>query len=322
MNVLITGASGFVGRYTVKELVRRGHNVFALVRRTSAQRLLGVLGATALLGDLDKLPSHRKLPAHLDAVIHLAGVIKTRFSREFYRVNTQGTQELLRWLPKMVLQRFVHVSSISARGPNHDENDFEGQGPVSHYGKSKLKSEAILRQQLDAEQSVIVRPPVIYGPGDQATLPLFRLFQKGFFLSAAGAEQRLSFVHVEDVARLLAALVDSPLSHKSLIYPEDSSGGYTSSQIAQIAGQAFERPVQIKCLPQTLVGTLALANTLAGAALGFAPMFCWDKFLEMKQKFWICRNEDIFEKLDLPEPITLSQGLSQTRQWYAENGWI
>lgn len=310
-----------MGRYTAKELVRRGHNVFALVRRTSSRRLLNVLGATALLGDLDNLPGHRKLPGHIDAVIHLAGVIKARFNREFYRVNTEGTQKFLKWLPKMALQHFVHVSSISARGPNRNENDFEGQGPVSHYGKSKLKSEEILRQNLDPGQFTIVRPPIIYGPEDQATLPLFRLFHKGFFLSTAGRDQRLSFVHVEDIARLLAVFIDGAPA-RNCIYPEDGSGGYSVEQIAEMASTVFGRPIRIKSLPQTLVGSLAAMSSFTSGALGFAPMFCWDKFLEMRQKMWICQNDGCFEKLDLPEPISLSRGLAETQKWYLENGWI
>lgn len=321
MNILITGASGFVGRYTTKELVRRGHTVFALVRRTSSRRLLNVLGATALLGDLDNLPGHRKLPQRLDAVIHLAGLIKARFNREFYRINAEGTENLIRWLPKMALQHFVHVSSISARGPNRDENDLEGQGPVSHYGKSKLKSEEIVRQNLDQGQFTIVRPPIIYGPEDQATLPLFCLFQKGFFLSTAGRDQRLSFVHVEDIARLLAVFIDGAPA-RNCIYPEDGSGGYLVEQIAEMASTVFGRPIRIKSLPQTLVGSLAAMGGFASSILGFAPMFCWDKFLEMRQTFWICQNDGCFEKLDLPEPIPLSRGLAETQKWYLENGWI
>lgn len=319
MNILITGGSGFVGKYTLRELVARGHNVFALVRRASAMRFVRKMGATPLRGDLFNLPSHTKLPPP-DAVIHLAGAIKVNNSREFYRINTEGTTSLIRWLPKMALMHFVHVSSISARGPDPITEKLNQDAPVSHYGKSKLKSELEVLSLLDRDQVTLVRPPVIYGPGDKATLPLFRMFSKGHFL-ALNPEQRLSFVYVEDVARLLAAL--APLPATEIIYPEDGTpNGYSINDVIDTASQVFARPVHKHKLPLPFTA-LAAGLMSAGARLtGFSPLFCWDKFCEMKQAGWTCHSAGWFETLRLSQPIPLKEGMVRTRKWYEDCGWL
>lgn len=319
MNILITGGSGFVGKYTLRELVARGHNVFALVRRTSAMRFVRHMGATPLRGDLFSLPSHAKFPPP-DVVIHLAGAIKVSNSHEFYRINAEGTSSLIRWLPKMALMHFIHVSSISARGPDSISEKFNQDSPVSHYGKSKLKSESEVLSLLDRDQVTIVRPPVIYGPGDQATLPLFRMFSKGHFFTL-NPEQRLSFACVEDVARLLAAL--PPLPTTEIIYPEDGTpNGYSIKDITNTASEVFAKPVHRYKIPLPLTA-LAAGLMSAGAKLtGFSPLFCWDKFCEMKQSGWTCYNDGWFETLGLPQPIPLKEGMAHTRKWYEECGWL
>lgn len=314
MNVLVTGASGFVGKYTVRELIRHGHRVFALVRRRSAERHLNAMGATPLRGDLSHLPQTAKLPP-LDAVIHLAGVIKVKTNREFYEINTKGTEKLIRWLPKMALMHFIHVSSISARGPG----DAKTAGPVSHYGRSKLESENIVRDLLDPGQTTVLRPPVIYGPGDESTLPLFRMFARGHFLAVDPA-QRLSFAYVEDVARILAALV--PMPSTEIIYPEDGSKGYALTDVIQTASGVFDKKIRMHVLPKPVVGAAAVLTGFLGRVAGLSPLFSYDKFLEMRQTDWTCDNAGWFETLNLPEPVKLKAGMARARTWYKEQGWI
>lgn len=306
MKVLVTGATGFVGKVTVRELITRGHSVYALARQTAQFENLKKLGAKPFRGDLGNLPSRETLPG-FEAVIHLAGIIKASTPDTFYKVNTEGTQKLLEWLDVKILKHFVHVSSISARGPNHNKNDLTGTGPVSHYGKSKLQSESIVSAMLDPKQFTIVRPPVIYGPGDQATLPLFKMFAWGHFFCARKS-QTISMVYVEDVARLLATLVSKP--SQNVIYPDDGAQGHSLKEILKTASKIFGKPIRQHHLPKTLLASLAATTTVIGRLTGVPLMFNWDKFCEMQQEFWVCDNDGCFAKFNLPDPVSLAKGMA------------
>jgi nucleoside-diphosphate-sugar epimerase len=211
MKVLVTGASGFVGRATCEELVRREHEVVALVRRPGSEPP----GTHAQICDLtDAASLQEAVPSQrADAVIHLAAEIASqRDARKVREVNVEGTRRLLEACLSDGLSdgqaggrpRFVLASTV-VTGDAHGEL-LEPDKPLpveTPYGESKQEAEKLVRES--ALDAVIVRPAHVYGPGGWYAEELVkRLRQPGRFAVVGAGDNWWDVVRVEDVASALA----------------------------------------------------------------------------------------------------------------------
>ena len=128
-----------------------------------------------MFGDLVSGEGLRDALEGAGTVIHLAGVTKALSTSEYYSGNARATENLAQAVAKGAAIRLVHVSSLAAIGPSTDgtpvSEDAEPH-PVTHYGKSKLEGERIVRALVP--DAVIVRPAVVYGPRDTDVLQMFR----------------------------------------------------------------------------------------------------------------------------------------------------
>lgn len=319
--ILLTGATGFVGRHVAEELLRQGFKTIALARRPEALEDLSQNGLTVIQGDLHPASADFKLPP-LDAVIHLAGLIKARSAQEFNDVNCGGTTVLLNALAKQTNCRLVLVSSISARGPNASPVSLNGTAPVSHYGKSKLAAEDLVRARWPEAQTVIFRPPVVYGPGDTATLSLFRFMKRGIFPRLGVTPTRVSFVFVRDLARLLIQAATTPQINLGPHYPEDGSGGYAQADFVALAENVFARRLHTPFVPLWLVASLSQISESWGRLSGTTAFFSRDKYAELKEPYWFCSSASCFEAFPIKNVTGLKEGLRVTKNWYEENGWL
>jgi nucleoside-diphosphate-sugar epimerase len=207
MKVLVTGASGFVGRATCAELVRRGHEVVALVRRPGSEPP----GTKAQVGDLtdaaslqEAVPSQRP-----DAVVHLAAEIASqRNARKVLDVNVEGTRRLLEACAAAGRPRFVLGSTV-VTGDAHGEL-LEPDDPLpvqTAYGRSKQEAERLVRES--ELEGVIVRPSHVYGPGGWYADELVkRLRQPGRLAVVGRGDNWWDVVRVEDVATALASAAE------------------------------------------------------------------------------------------------------------------
>jgi nucleoside-diphosphate-sugar epimerase len=208
MRVLVTGASGFIGGVLCEELLRREHEVSALVRRPGSEPP-GTLAVAADLGDGERLA--RALAAERpDCVIHLAAEIASqRSERKLQDVNVHGTERLLdacRAVARVdsgVGPRFVFCSTVvtgDARGALLTE---EEPLPVeTPYGRSKQEGERLLFQS--GLPGVVIRPSHVYGPGGwYANELVSHLRQPGRFAVVGSGANTWDVVHVQDVAAAL-----------------------------------------------------------------------------------------------------------------------
>jgi nucleoside-diphosphate-sugar epimerase len=203
MKVLVTGASGFVGRATCKELGRRGHEVVALVRRPGSEPP----GTRAQICDLTDGASLQEGVSRqrADAVIHLAAEIASqRDARKVWEVNVEGTRRLLEACQADGGPRFVLASTVVTGDAHGGLLEPDKPLPVeTPYGESKQEAERLVRESdLDA---VIVRPSHVYGPGGwYAEEFVKRLRQPGRFAVIGPGDNWWDVVRVEDVATALA----------------------------------------------------------------------------------------------------------------------
>jgi nucleoside-diphosphate-sugar epimerase len=203
MRVLVTGASGFVGGPTCAELIARGHDVLALVRRPGSEPA----GTRAVRGDLaDGVALNSALAdARPEAVIHLAAEIGSqRDAEKIEEVNVRGTERLLAACRAADVRRIVFVSTVVTGDAHGAVLTEDAPLPVeTPYGRSKQEGERLVRDSgLDA---VVVRPGHVYGPGGWfAEEFVKRLRQPGRFAVIGRGDNLWDMVHVEDVARALA----------------------------------------------------------------------------------------------------------------------
>ena len=156
MRIAMTGATGYVGREVLTKLLRRDHEVRALVRRPDRAGPLGDLGVELVAGDLADAGALRTLVAGTDAVVHLVGIIAESGTQTFEAVHVRGTQALLAVARETGVTLFVHMSALGARGDS----------AATKYHRTKWAAEEAVRSSGVAH--VVLRPSIVAGPGNAA----------------------------------------------------------------------------------------------------------------------------------------------------------
>ncbi|HEX8911309.1 MAG TPA: NAD-dependent epimerase/dehydratase family protein, partial [Humisphaera sp.] len=210
--VFVTGTTGFVGSHTAQLFLELGWRVKALVRRPDKPGLLPA-GAEVVGGDLLEPAAYRRALEGCDAVLHVAGLVKARRLAEYMAVNAAGAEAVARAAGEACpAAMFVLVSSQAAAGPARDGSpvrETDPPRPVSWYGASKLEGERLVERAAKGPWCV-VRPSVVYGPGDPGVLELFRTVQGGFAPIVAGGRTRVQLIAVADLAKVLVAACERP----------------------------------------------------------------------------------------------------------------
>lgn len=262
--VLVTGGTGFLGAYIIKELVRKGYDVRAIRRHGRIPFFIekeifdNVEWVEADVLDVVGLDEAMK---DVDSVIHSAGIVSFhRHDREeMYKVNVEGTANVVNLALENNVRRLVHISSISAIGRMgngervSEEKTWSESTLNTHYGISKKKAEMeIWRGIGEGLNAVIVNPSTILGFGDwsNGSCAIFRRIYKEFTWYTDGVN---GFVGVEDAARAIVLLMESDLSNERYIINADN---WEFQKLFQTIAQGFnKKPPSSKA--GTLMGEMA-----------------------------------------------------------------
>ncbi len=327
MRVFVTGGTGFVGTHAVKHLRAAGHEVRALVRKTSDTSALGALGVETFEGtmaDADRLEEGIR---GCDAVLHIAGLIKARSEAEMIDVNGAGTGRLaeaaLRANPQ--LQRFVYTSSIAAAGPGAPDfapiSERDEPHPVSVYGRSKLIGEQRL-QALSGDLPVtIIRPPVVYGPRDREVLRFFQMVKRRVLPVPGSGRSRLSVVYIDDLCRAFEQALTRPHDSGSLFFVEDGHA-WTWPELGREIGAALGVKPRAVRLPVWVFEAASRASATYGRVARKAVMLTPDKVAEMRQDNWLVSSDAIRDALGWAPTTDFHQGAKVTADWYRQAGWL
>ena len=325
MNVFVTGATGFVGAHLVKALRARGDTVTALVRRPALAERLGWGPAVRLVrGDLADEGALRAGSAGADVVYHVAGQIAARNEAEFMASNRDGTANVLEAARDGGARRVLFVSSLAVGGPTtpgHPIDETRPPAPVTDYGRSKLAAEVLVRAMPLAW--TIVRPPLVYGEWDRATLKIFQLARRGLVPVFGDGSQELSVIHAEDLAHALIAAATSPAA-VGRVYFAAHPTATTSRSLVLAAGRALgrERPPRIIPVPPLVArGVLWVVGTLAHIA-GRATVLSVDKSNEFLAPAWTCRSDAVTRDTGWQAQVALDDGMRRAVSWYREVGWL
>lgn len=331
MNILITGATGFIGKFLVDYALAENLNVFAAVRKSSNKSSLA--GKKVQFIELD-LTSVEKLKSafdefiethgSIDYVIHNAGITKTTDNSAYDIVNYSYTINLIKALEGtgQSIKKFTLISSLAASSPGLDDQmikiNQEGD-PVSAYGWSKRKAEEYIEQNCSLPY-VILRPPPVFGPGDKDMFPVFELVNKNLELYVGDKLQLLSFIYVKDLARGIVKATISEVKNKK--YFLSDNGQYDNEKFnALIKKYLNKKTLKIK-LPLFVVYIVAFFSEIYTRITGNLSQLNIEKIKELKCSNWMCDSQDFYKDLAIEPEYSLYEGIQETIDWYRNEHWL
>ena len=324
MRALLTGATGFVGSHLAERLRTGGADITALVRSPAKAAQLTRLGARLVRGDLADRAALAEAARDQDIVFHVAGAVSARDEQAFMVANRDGTAAVVEAAEAAGVQRFVHVSSMAAGGPSkpgQPRHGDEAPNPVTGYGRSKLAGEVAVREsQL---RWTIIRPPMVYGPGDHEVLRLFRSARNlaGVTPVFGPGTQELSAVYGPDLADALFAAATTDATIGRVYYachPEVFTQAEFSSEVARAVGKS----PHILRIPSPLARTLLQITDLAASLTNTVTLLTADKAYEFFAPAWTGDPGPLMRDAGWVPRTGIAEGLASTARWYRETGWL
>ncbi|MBW1682558.1 MAG: NAD-dependent epimerase/dehydratase family protein [Deltaproteobacteria bacterium] len=300
MKYLVTGPTGFMGPYLVRELLSAGHTCRCLVRPTSRRDMLDGPGVEFVEGDVTRAQTLRGVARGLDGVFHLAT------------------------LGHMSVGRVVHCSSVAAMGicPESPADEETPCRPHHPYGRSKLRAEQEVLRMVSERglPALIVRFSMVYGPGDpRDLLRLTRLAKKGLFPKVGSRPKLTPLIHVQDAVRgLILAMEKGRPGQVYLLTNERSEPFDEIRKILQGALGVRRPPLYV---PERAALWGASFVEWAFGLLGKAPPVT-RKNIESTLADRVFSIRKAKRELGFAPRIDVRQGLAETVRWYKEQGWV
>lgn len=321
-NILITGATGFIGGHLAERLRSRGAAVTALVRDPARGRFLQSLGVRLIQGELD---GGTEWPGDLDTVFHLAGMTRAIRTGDYYSVNQKSTASLLSGILRQGLRpRFVFLSTTAAGGPSPSGRPLREDDParpVSDYGSSKLLGEAEVIARKDDLPVSIVRVGPVYGPRDPGFLDYFKLIRRGLLVSLGRKTRPMSVCYIDDlIDGLLAAA--APAAGSGEVYHIGDPRPCTFEDLGRITAGILGVRVRRIILPLSLIRMAVFFTEASRPLTRKAGIANRDKYKEYKQPAWIVDVDKARTRLGHAARFGLEEGLKRTIAWYRQNGLL
>lgn len=329
---LVTGATGFIGPRLVQVLQAAGGEVRCLARSTADTSRLQALGVELVTGDVTAPETLPSAIEGMDFVFHLAGRTFAPSYDEFARVNETGCANLsaacaARPNPPVL----VVVSSLAAAGPSpvgRALTEKDSPEPISNYGRSKLAGELAAREWAAEVPTTIVRPPVVFGPGDRAGLVLARSLRKMGVHVVYRPGLPLSLVHADDLAEalLLAARYGERLDPTDprgtgVYYATDPTPS-SYAEMGRMIGDAMGLHVRVLRVRKWVLAIAAVAGELGGRARGKSSPLNWDKLREGTASGWVASSAKLVSQTNFVPAAPLPERYLQTIEWYRNEGWL
>lgn len=330
-NILITGASGFIGSFIVEEALRRGMNVWAAVRHTSSRRYLTDKRINFIDLDFSSAERLRKSLGHhtFDYVVHAAGVTKCLHRDDFHRVNTLGTKNLVDALLalQMPLRRFVFISSLSVYGavcerqPYRDISENDIPRPNTAYGRSKLEAERYLESIGNDFPYIILRPTGVYGPREKDYFLMARSIASHVDFAVGYRRQDITFVYVKDVVQAVFLALDRGMSGRKYFLTDGHV--YSSADFSSILRRELGSPWVARVVaPLWMLRLVTWAGERISHITGRPTALNADKYHILRQRNWRCDVEPAFDELGFHPYYPLDRGVKETVAWYKDNKWL
>jgi nucleoside-diphosphate-sugar epimerase len=315
IRVLVTGATGFIGRQLCENLVGAGYLVRAALRTDRA--VPACIAEKTVIGDICGTTRWGAALKNVELVIHAAARTHVLYdsptnSRLFMETNAEGTQALVAEAARRGIRRFIYLSSVKVNGEGRGERPYAaGDEPQPHdaYGSSKWLAEQRLWETVarTSLQAAVVRAPLVYGAGVGANfLRLLRWIDRERLLPLGAVRNRRSLVSLWTLCDLLTRLLDHPAAVNGTWMVSDDEDISTPELVRRLA-RLMGRRARLLSAPPSL---LRLAGALAG------------KGAEMRR---LCASLTVDiastrERLGWTPPLSMDAALARTVDWYRSEG--
>jgi nucleoside-diphosphate-sugar epimerase len=310
--VLVTGASGFVGRALCVELARHGYRVRRAVR--TLDTVPTPTGEVVPIGTLSGATDWSAAVAGVDAIVHLAA--RVHVMREtardplalFREVNVDATEALARAAAGRGVKRLVYVSSIKVNGEHTPDVPFRPDDvpqPQDPYGISKWHAEQTLWRiaRETGLEVVVVRPPLVYGPGVKGNfLRLLRLARLGIPLPIGALKNRRSMVYVANLCDALTQCIPHPRAAGNTFLVSDGEDLSTCDLVARLAHAGGARARLWRVSPRIL----RIGASITGRSAE----------IDRLASSLIVDSSCLLDTLGWTPPFSVDEGLRETVQWY------
>jgi nucleoside-diphosphate-sugar epimerase len=313
-NILVTGATGFVGSALIKRLMQENNKLTATVM---AGEDAGHLPAAVKLVTVEPLSDSSNFTnalQNIDIVIHLAARVHimresaTDPLHEFRKANLHGTVCLARQAAKAGVKRFVFMSTIGVNGDNSGEVPYrESDRPNPHnpYSVTKFEAERALEEisKQTGMEVVILRAPLVYGPGNPGNfLFLLRVISKGIPLPLGAVTNKRSLIYVENLVNALATCAKHSAAAGSTYFVSDGED-VSTPELIRFTAKALGVSVRIFSVPASLInfaGSLTGKSATVNRLLGSLTV----------------DSSKIRRELGWKPPFSMEEGLSETAEWF------
>jgi len=322
MKSLVTGATGFIGSHIAERLAKEGPEVTALVRRTSDTGFLSKIEVKFAYGDINDLESVKRAMDGIDVVYHSAALADEWISsKEAYRVNIEGTRNLLDAAREANVKRFVFISSLAVLGMK-DHYGTPADAPYHKTGDSyidtKIGSERLVMDYYRKYglPVTVVRPGFVFGPRDNKLIPRLsdRLGKKQFIFVGDGTN-KINAVYIEN---LIDVIIDAAKSEKAIgqKYNVTNDSGMTIEDLIFKIADIWKFDMPRKNIPRFMAYLVCSVLTgLARLTKAKEPPYITKtriKFLSLNLDFDIAKTKD---DLGYYPRVSIEEGLKRTRDW-------
>jgi nucleoside-diphosphate-sugar epimerase len=312
--VLVTGATGFIGRALCGKLLAESFQVSAAVWRGEPPVTMPDTITAIPIDSIGPDTNWDQALVGIGTVIHLAARVHVMDETEeeplaaYRRVNVAGTERLARMAAAAGVKRLVYLSSVKVLGEESAVSYTEQAkpAPLDPYGVSKLEAEEVLKKVAGETglEVVVIRPPLVYGPGVKANfLKLMRLVAKGLPLPLASVNNARSLVYLENLIDAIVLCAAHPKAAGQAYLVSDGEGVATPELIRRIA-VAMGRPARLFSFPP---GLIRLAGKLTGRTGAM------DRLLGSLA----VDDGKIRKELGWKPPYTMAEGVKATTEWFA-----
>ena len=312
--VLVTGASGFIGKALCAKLLAEGHKVKAGLRSEKRKDSLPVGSESVVIGEIGSETNWGSVLDGVDTVIHLAARVHVMKETAedprgaFRAVNVAGTERLSRAAIQSGVKRFVFLSSIGVNGESTKEKPFSEKDephPATPYALSKLEAENVLcRVASDSEMEVvIIRPPLVYGPENPGNfLRMLSLVNKNWPSPLRSVSNRRSFIYIGNLVDAIFTCIENEKA-AGQVYLVSDGEDISTPELFRVLSDALGYRPHLFCFPPSVM-------YMVGKVLGKSTEV--DKLIgSLTVDISKIRSE-----LSWEPPFSGEEGLRETATWY------